>query len=155
MCFAKMVYILIYKYRRHLIWTSCESCCAYHCRSMGNLCFLQFSASPDVCFLMLLCMHITMGSFSSSRDLSYCFPEANVRQTWEWYVSKQQRGSHSCPSNHWKQTKDAVLSEYIIVHSFLRGCVYSPGPRFKYICNSCGYFLVFSYCLFLLNFSMS
>ena len=43
----------------------------------------------------------------------------------------------------------------IIVHFFLRGCVYSPGPRFKYICNSCGYFLVFSYCLFLLNFSMS
>lgn len=44
---------------------------------------------------------------------------------------------------------------YRIAGSFLKGCVYSPGPRFKYICNSCGYFPVFSYCLFLLHFSMS
>lgn len=48
MCFVKMVHILIYKYRRSH-WTF-ESCCAYHCRSMGNLCFLQFLASPVFAF---------------------------------------------------------------------------------------------------------
>lgn len=96
-------------------------------KTVENLFIFYAWFPPDFTFWWCVAgVCIMTSSFSSSRDLSYCFPEANVRQTWKRYVSKQQRGSHSRPSNHWKQTKDAVLSEYIELFILSWKAVYIP-----------------------------